>query len=148
MHNMNSHGRKRRMPAAKSPEPDRQTKGRFSTKVSGTSSDFIFSRATVSYISFHWTRNKPYHFPPRWTTMSTARSPPSPAIPATPSMTPSLPLRWLHPHYFQPEFPALQTALTQLGGSQDELHLNIGKLEIPGISQNSNRMSSQESPGI
>ena len=109
---------------------------------------FIFSRATISYISFHWTRNKPYHFPPRWTTMSTARSPPSPAIPATPSMTPSLPLRWLHPHYFQPEFPALQTALTQLGGSQDELHLNIGKLEIPGISQNSNRMSSQESPGI
>ena len=34
---------------------------------------------------------------------------------------------------FNLNFSGLQTALTQLGGSQDELHLNIGKLESPGV---------------
>ena len=65
MHNMNSPGRKRRMPAAKSPEPDRQTKGRFSTKVGHFLEHFHISYFPEQpYHTYHFI-NKPYHFPPK-----------------------------------------------------------------------------------
>ena len=114
------HMHRKVMPASKSPEPDRETKGRFSTGVR--------RRQTTSLIEI-------LILPlDRWATTSTARSPPYPATPVTPSMTQSPPLRWPFPIFLKFEiFSVSQTALTQLGGSQDELHLNIGKLEnCPG----------------